>query len=80
MRRPLSKYHDFIVKRSAVCGSMDIYPLPIHIRETPKSVEPDIEYLQRVVHSMDIVPDGMSTAEYVDQLRHADETEKTGSL
>jgi hypothetical protein len=41
--------------------------------ETPKPVEPNIEYLRQAVHSMDIVPNGMSIVEYVDQLRQADE-------
>jgi hypothetical protein len=50
-----------------------IYPLQLHILETPKPVEPNIEYLRQAVHSMDIVPDGMSIVEYVDQLRQANE-------
>ncbi len=61
------------VKGSAVYGPVGIYPLQLHILETPKPVEPNIEYLRQAVHSMDIVPDGMSIVEYVDQLRQADE-------
>jgi len=41
--------------------------------ETLGPVAPDIEYLRQAIHSMDIVPDGMSIVEYVDMLRQADD-------
>ena len=61
------------VKGSAVYGPVGIYPLQLHILEAPKPVEPNLDYLRQAVHSMDIVPDGMSIVEYVDQLRQANE-------
>jgi hypothetical protein len=61
------------VKGNAVYGPVGIYPLQLHIIEAPEPVEPNLDYLRQAVHSMDIVPDGMSIVEYVDQLRQADE-------
>jgi hypothetical protein len=60
------------VKGNAVYGPVGIYPLQLHILEATQPVEPNLDHLRQAVHSMEIVPNGMSIVEYVDQLRQAD--------
>lgn len=54
-------------------GPVGVYPLKLTITEAPRVVEPDNEFLRKVIHSMDILPEGYTVVAYLDELRQQDE-------
>lgn len=54
-------------------GPVGIYPLKLTIKHPPKLALPNKEFLRQVIHSVDILPEGYTIVEYLDELRQKDE-------
>ncbi|MFN7019476.1 MAG: hypothetical protein ACK4RG_09465 [Fimbriimonadales bacterium] len=54
---------------NAEYGPVGIYPLRFTLTHPPKTVQPNMEFLRRVVRSLDLVPEGISAMEYLQRLR-----------